>query len=98
MSEAAIVALIATIVGSGGIGAAITAWVTNRGTPENKLIDQLQEVVDQQRAINAEQRESVEAAQRREASFLNYIWELQGHINSAKPPPPPSWPDDLITR
>jgi len=98
MSDTTIALLITAVLGSGGVGAGITAWIANRGNPENRLIDQLQEIIDQQRAINAEQREAVEAAQRREASFLNYIWTLQGHINTRKPPPPPSWPDELVAR
>ena len=90
MTDTAI-ALVAAILGSGGLGAGITAWITNRGGPENRLIDQLQEMVDDLRKTNAD-------AQRREAVLMNYAWECQRHINDGKPPPPPRWPNDLITR
>lgn len=96
-----VVTLILGALGSGGIGAVVSAWIMKRPDPvlrENSLIDQLQEMLEAGRVREVESKREARESQRREASLLNYVWTLQRHINSGQPPPPPQWPDDLIAR
>lgn len=67
-----------------------------RGTTENALIDQLQELIAEQRQINKEQRDALLASQVRERQLLDYVAILRAHIEGRLDPPAPRWPEGLL--
>lgn len=96
---------IAAVLGLAG------AWVGTRfqrGTPENRLIDQLQEElaardkrITDLEASHADRIGRLEARQdrseKREQILRDYISRLRRHIDTDQGPPAPDWPDGYWT-
>lgn len=86
--------IVAAITAMGVIGSAyLTSRVSNRklrADGPHQLVDQLQEEVATLRREVAETRKT----QRIQG---DYIGQLRRHIADGNPPPPPSFPEGLIT-
>lgn len=88
-------------------GTITTARASNRGRPENALIERLQQ---QQARTDTRVRELEEAFAQQERLRLeerrrhheetrirdDYINMLRHHISLGNPPPPPPWPSQLV--
>ncbi len=79
------------------LGVVLSAWITarvsnrkNRSDSSQQMIDQLQEDVTALRA-------QIQSLQRTARIQGDYIGQLRRHIADSHPPPPPTWPDGLIT-
>lgn len=87
-----IVGVVLTVVG-GVVAALLTYRVSNRKLKSDtgqQMIDQHQEDITSLRVRVAQ----LEKTQRIQG---DYIGQLRMHIADGKPPPPPKWPDGLIT-
>jgi hypothetical protein len=62
-----------------------------------QMIDQHQEDIKDLRAGRAEDRVRITALERHVRIQGDYIGQLRRHIADGNPPPPPAWPDGLIT-
>jgi len=73
-----------------------------------QMIDQLQEELREARAERAEERAKRADERAKDAARMDavertlriqgdYIGQLRRHIADGNPPPPPAWPDGLIT-
>lgn len=66
-----------------------------KGTRENKLIDQLQEDMVRMRTEIDSLKEGQDASKKRERVRDGYISQLRYHIDAGHPPPAPEWPAEL---
>lgn len=66
-----------------------------KGTRENKIIDQLQEQMQSMRDDIANLKTEQDKSKKRERARDDYISRLRYHIDSGHPPPAPEWPDEL---
>jgi hypothetical protein len=93
--------IVAAITALGVIGAAyLTSRVSNRklsSDAPHQLIDQHQEDIKELRAGRAEDRQRITALERHVRVQGDYIGQLRKHIADGNPPPPPAWPEGLIT-
>lgn len=86
------------------VGAIAAAYLTYRVSTRKlktdsgqQMIDQHQEDIKDLRAGRAEDRVRIAALERNQRIQGDYIGELRRHIADGRPPPPPAWPDGLIT-
>lgn len=75
----------------------LSAWITarvsngkNRSDSSQQMIDQLQEELKDVRARMSRMEQTMRIQG-------DYIGQLRRHIADSHPPPPPHWPDGLIT-
>lgn len=86
------------------IGVAVTgfvtlfaAFLTSRVSNRKLSADSGQQMIDQHQEDIAELRKEVSALRRTQRIQGDYIGQLRRHIADGNPPPPPAWPDGLIT-
>lgn len=103
-------ALLLTALGSGGVGALISALLTRRTAADadrQALIDQLQEELKADLAELAAERDEIKAEREQYQRNLDRLWTdkaasrehvaaLRDHIWQRKDPPPPDPPDGYI--
>lgn len=87
-----------------GLGA-LGYWLSHRaqkGDPEHRMIDQLQEQLDAASKRSDKQDErmarienELDRFKRRERIRDEYINQLRAHILAGNPPPPPDWPQGI---
>lgn len=69
----------------------------NRADNAQKMIDQHQEDIVELRREASTQRTQISHLERNQRIQGDYIGQLRKHIADGNPPPPPAWPDGLIT-
>jgi hypothetical protein len=86
------------------IGVVASAVLTRRSSDRklksdagHQMIDQHQEDIKELRAGRAEDRARITALERHVRIQGDYIGQLRRHIADGNPPPPPAWPEGLIT-
>ncbi len=91
-------AVIAATVALGG------AWLTylasrrnHRGDVAQKMIDQHQEDIKDLRAERLTDAARIAKLERTQRIQGDYIGQLRKHIADGHPPPPPPWPEGLIS-
>ena len=88
--------VIAAVLGSGGVGSVVTAWISRRPRPverENSIIDQLQEENCKLSTRLDKAEKKIDSLHDRERILIGYVYELYAHIAEGKPPPPPPMPE-----
>lgn len=85
-------AQILTLIGVLGGG-----YLTFLASRRNKRSDAGQQMIDQHQEDIAEMRGQIRTLQRQMRIQGDYIGQLRRHIADGHPPPPPPWPDGLIT-
>jgi hypothetical protein len=85
-------------------GATLVGWFgylasrrNHRADTDQQMIDQHQEDIVALRAESSAQRARIGTVERQMRIQGDYIGELRRHIADGHPPPPPAWPDGLIT-
>lgn len=79
------------------VGVIAAAYFTYRGSTRKLRSDSGMQMIDQHQEDIAELRKEVAALRRNQRIQGDYIGELRRHIADGNPPPPPAWPDGLIT-
>jgi hypothetical protein len=79
------------------LGVLISAYLTSRVSNRKLKADSGQQMIDQHQEEIVSLRGRVGQLERTQRIQGDYIGELRLHIADGKPPPPPKWPDGLIT-
>lgn len=79
------------------VGVVAAAYFTYRVSNRKLRADSGQQMIDQHQEDIAELRKEVAALRRTQRIQGDYIGQLRKHIADGNPPPPPAWPDGLIT-
>lgn len=79
------------------LGVVLSAWITARVSGRKNSSDSSQQMIDQLQEDVQELRRQLTATQRTVRIQGDYIGQLRRHIADSHPPPPPHWPDGLIT-
>jgi hypothetical protein len=79
------------------LGVLGAAYFTYRGSTRKLAADSGQQMIDQHQEDLAVLRKEVQGLQRTQRIQGDYIGELRRHIADGHPPPPPPFPDGLIT-
>jgi hypothetical protein len=86
--------IVAAITALGVIGA---AYVTSRVSNRKLRSDAGQQMIDQHQEEIAALRSRMAQLERTQRLQGDYIGQLRRHIADGNPPPPPAWPEGLIT-
>jgi cell division protein FtsB len=78
-------------------GVLASAYLTYRVSNRKLKTDSSQQMIDQHQEDIAELRKEVAKLERNQRIQGDYIGQLRRHIADGQPPPPPAWPDGLIT-
>ncbi len=79
------------------IGAVAAAYLTYRVSNRKLRTDSGQQMIDQHQEDIVSLRGRVAQLERTQRIQGDYIGQLRMHIADGLPPPPPKWPDGLIT-
>lgn len=79
------------------VGAIAAAYLTYRVSNRKLRADSGQQLIDQHQEDIVELRKELARLRRTERIQGDYIGLLRKHIADGQPPPPPAWPDGLIT-
>jgi hypothetical protein len=79
------------------IGAILVGWLTYLASRRNNRSDNAQKMIDQHQEDITALRGRVGTLERTARIQGDYIGQLRRHIADGQPPPPPAWPDGLIT-
>jgi ribosomal protein S4 len=79
------------------IGVTAGVYFTYRVSTRKLKSDSGQQMIDQHQEENAELRKQIAALQKQTRIQGDYIGQLRKHIADGQPPPPPAWPNGLIT-
>lgn len=79
------------------IGVLVSSYLTKRGSDRKLRADAGQQMIDQLQEEITRQGRDIAALQRVQRIQGDYIGQLRRHIADGNPPPPPAWPDGLIT-
>jgi hypothetical protein len=79
------------------LGVLGAAYFTYRASNRKLKTDSGLLLLDQQQEDIAELRKELVALRRTQRLQGDYIGQLRRHIADGNPPPPPTWPDGLIT-
>ncbi|GIF08641.1 hypothetical protein [Actinoplanes siamensis] len=79
------------------IGVVFSAVLTKRGSDRKLRQDAGQQMIDQHQEDIATLRKEVSDLRRTQRIQGDYIGQLRRHIADGNPPPPPAWPEGLIT-
>lgn len=79
------------------VGVIAAAFFTYRVSNRKLKTDSGQSMIDQHQEDIVELRKEIAALKRTQRIQGDYIGQLRMHIADGKPPPPPKWPDGLIT-
>jgi cell division protein FtsB len=79
------------------LGVLAAGYFTYRSSSRKLHSDSGQKMIDQMQEDVAELRREVATLQRQVRIQGDYIGVLRRHIGDGQPPPPPSWPDGLIS-
>jgi hypothetical protein len=79
------------------LGALGTGFFTFRASNRKLRSDSSMQMIDQHQEEIAELRKELAAVRRTQRIQGDYIGALRRHIADGNPPPPPAWPDGLIT-
>lgn len=78
-------------------GVVSAAYLTNRVSNRKLKADAGQQMIDQHQEEIIELRNRIASLERTQRVQGDYIGQLRRHIADGNPPPPPAWPDGLIT-
>jgi hypothetical protein len=78
-------------------GVLATAYLTYKVSNRKLKADSGQQMIDQHQEDIAVLRRQVADLERHQRIQGDYIGKLRRHIADGQPPPPPDWPDGLIT-
>lgn len=78
-------------------GAIAAAYFTYRVSNRKLRADSGQQMIDQHQEDIAALRKEVAELRRTVRIQGDYIGQLRRHVADGNPPPPPTWPDGLIT-
>ncbi len=79
------------------LGVVVAAYFTYRGSNRKLRSDAGHQMIDQHQEEIAALRVEVAALRRTQRIQGDYIGVLRRHIADGQPPPPPAWPEGLIT-
>lgn len=79
------------------VGVVAAAYFTYRVSNRKLRADSGQQMIDQHQEDIKEMRAEIAALRRTQRIQGDYIGQLRRHIADGNPPPPPAWPDGLIT-
>ncbi len=79
------------------VGVIAAAYFTYRVSNRKLRSDVGQQMIDQHQEEISSLRGRVVQLERNQRIQGDYIGQLRKHIADGQPPPPPSWPDGLIT-
>ncbi len=79
------------------VGAIVAAYLTYRVSNRKLRADSGQMMIDQHQEDITSLRGRVAQLEKTQRIQGDYIGQLRMHIADGKPPPPPRWPDGLIT-
>lgn len=79
------------------VGVLATAYFTYRGSNRKLRSDSGSQLLDQHQEDNAALRQENADLRRTRRLQDDYIDLLRKHIADGQPPPPPAWPEKLIT-
>jgi hypothetical protein len=79
------------------VGVIAAAYFTYRVSNRKLKSDSGQQLLDQHQEDIATLRGQVSRLERNQRIQGDYIGQLRRHIADGNPPPPPAWPDGLIT-
>ncbi|WP_157410846.1 hypothetical protein [Actinoplanes rectilineatus] len=79
------------------LGVVAAAYFTYRGSNRKLRSDAGQQMIDQHQEEIAALRGEVADLRRTQRIQGDYIGALRRHIADGQPPPPPAWPEGLIT-
>lgn len=79
------------------VGVVAAAYLTYRVSTRKLRTDSGQQMIDQHQEDIVELRKEVAQLRRTQRIQGDYIGQLRKHIADGQPPPPPAWPDGLIT-
>ena len=79
------------------VGVIAAAYFTYRVSTRKLKTDSGQQMIDQHQEDILELRKEVAQLRRTQRIQGDYIGQLRRHIADGRPPPPPAWPDGLIT-
>lgn len=78
-------------------GVLAASWFTFRASTRKQRADTSQQMIDQHQEDIAGLRARVSTLERTMRIQGDYIGQLRRHIADGQPPPPPKWPEGLIT-
>jgi hypothetical protein len=78
-------------------GVIASAFLTYKASNRKLKTDSGQQLIDQHQEDIAALRSRVGQLERTQRIQGDYIGQLRLHIADGRPPPPPSWPEGLIT-
>ncbi len=79
------------------VGVVTAAYFTYRVSNRKLRTDAGQQMIDQHQEDITELRKEIQQLRRTQRIQGDYIGQLRRHIADGHPPPPPPWPDGLIT-
>lgn len=79
------------------LGVVAAAFLTARVSSRKNRADSSQQMIDQLQEDVKDLRRQLTVTQRTVRIQGDYIGQLRRHIADSHPPPPPTWPDGLIT-
>ncbi|MFI7547198.1 hypothetical protein [Actinoplanes sp. NPDC049599] len=79
------------------VGAGLGAWFGYMALRRNNRTDNAQKMIDQHQEDIGVLRTRVGQLERTQRIQGDYIGQLRRHIADGNPPPPPAWPQGLIT-
>lgn len=83
-------------VTAAGVSLAV-AWLTYLASRRNHRGDTAQKMIDQHQEDIKDMRAEMAIMRRTQRIQGDYIGKLRQHIAEGHPPPPPPWPEGLIT-
>lgn len=79
------------------VGVMIASYLTYRASTRKQRSDTGQQMIDQHQEDITSLRGRVAHLEKTQRIQGDYIGQLRMHIADGRPPPPPKWPDGLIT-
>jgi hypothetical protein len=79
------------------LGVVTAGYFTYRASARKLRTDSGQQMIDQHQEDIVELRKEIARLQRQVRVQGDYIGVLRRHIGDGQPPPPPAWPESLIT-